>query len=184
MPNKTTGKKTGSATAPWTADVVIDMFADVGLPVCDDADIIREACNKRRSYYLSLTRKTSPLDQEQGKRGLKNLDAMQNNRPALLQIVYERFRDLADVALASLFSSGKKILTPALYNSLHENLARSQCRTDDGVATRHLEGQWTGHARYKPQPKLGHRLGATHQTGQVFRQGSDPRAASRCHYGL
>jgi hypothetical protein len=116
------------------------MFAELGLPVCDDGARISQKLADKRDYYLSLLRKPDPNLHKKGESGVKNGEALQNRRPELLQVVYDHFARLGDTALSGFAATGEGTLTtPVLENLRH--LLSADCRVDDDLAGRFL-GQY------------------------------------------
>lgn len=141
-PDKPKSKKSAdsakSATSEWTAQEVIEMFADLGLPVCDDDQAIKEAVEDQRPRRLRETNSPDPRVREAAKRWFKNVDLMQNRRPELLQVVNEHFARLADASLKGAIAQGLKKLTQPLMDDLLR-IACEDCRVDSKLAERFLE---------------------------------------------
>jgi len=130
----------GSPPAPTqvTAQQVIEMFAELGLPVCDDAAEIKRKFDGKRDYYLKLLRDPNPNVRAKGETGVKNGEALLNRRPDLLGVVQDHFNGLARTALAGALAAGVTTLTQTLQQELR-GIARSACHVDDTLADRFLE---------------------------------------------
>ncbi|MCD4786508.1 MAG: hypothetical protein K8T10_21995 [Candidatus Eremiobacteraeota bacterium] len=124
-----------AASSGMTAQEVIDMFAELGLPVCDDGDAVEKAVKKQRRRRLREKHSPDPHISHLAGIWFKNLEKMKNDRPELIPIVYERFCGLASVAL-----EGATInkMTPELAKRLL-NFAYQECRVDDKLASRFLD---------------------------------------------
>ena len=129
----------GSAPSKLTARHVIDMFAELGLPVTDDEAAIRQKVLEQRDRRLRDGNSPDPGIHEPARRWLKNVEPMQNpqRRPELLHVVYQQYRDLADAARAAALGSGTTTLTPALKENLR-SLALTSCKTDEALSRRFL----------------------------------------------
>ncbi len=140
MPGQpTTPNPSGSAlSSDYTADEIIAMFKELGLPVCDDGDAIKKQFEDKRKQYLNWLSKPDPEQRRKGTAGVKNGEALQNHRPELLKIVYERFAGLADTALLDALASGRSKLTDELMDSLRKNQATKACHVDNALADRFL----------------------------------------------
>jgi hypothetical protein len=120
----------------YTVDEIIRMFKELGLPVCDDGDLIKQKFEEKRKQYLTWLGKPDPEQPRKGTVGVKNGEALQNRRPELLHIVYERFASLADSAI--LLDWGGQRLTPALYDKLVE-IAQKQYFLDNVQAKKFVD---------------------------------------------
>ncbi len=144
-PPQTRPTTTGGAQAPkWTLQQVLDMFGELGLPVCDDGGLIAQKFTAKRDYYMSLLRKPDPKQREKGEAGVKGGEALQNRRPELLRVVFEEFQAWADTALAGFMAAGEDTLTAPIVDQLRNHL-RTKCRTDDALTTRFLDEYINGH---------------------------------------
>lgn len=137
MPDQATKSTPGAATSKYTAQEVIDMFAELGLPVCDEGDAIKQKFESKRAHYLKCRRDPTLSVREKGTAGIQNGEAMLSKRPELLQVVYEHYASLANTALSAAVASGVTTLTPILRDNLR-TLARTACRVDDKLADRFL----------------------------------------------
>lgn len=127
-----------AAPSGWTAQEVLEMFAALGLPVCDDGNAIQQKVASQQNRYLSDKKNPDPSMRARADRWFKNVDAMQNRRPELLQVVYEHFAGLGRTALAGALASGVRTLTPVLLRELR-GIAVTACRVDDPLASRFLD---------------------------------------------
>src|SRR5262249_53279541 len=105
------------------AQGVIDVFAAVGLPGCDDETSIAEKLTEQRS------RPTQPW--------LKNVELLRkrDSRAELLRIVYNHFRELANESILKSASQGVAVLTAAVRRDL-EAMGVHECQTDHTLAGR------------------------------------------------
>jgi hypothetical protein len=117
---------------------VIAIFRDLGLPVCDDGDAIRQKVLVQTPKYLRDKANPDPRVQARADQWFKDVEALENHRPELLQVVEELFSDLADSAISAAIAAGLSQVTPQLRESLLD-LARDQCRTDEQLARSFLE---------------------------------------------
>src|SRR6476661_3919955 len=136
MANPTTPAPT-STTLPsqLTAQKVIEMFAELGLPVCDDGDLIKQKFEAKRDVYLRGFRNPQPSIREKSELGVKNGEALQSRRPDFLRVVYEHFAGLADTAISVALSSGVNKLTTDVLNNLSK-IARDSCKVDDFLSAK------------------------------------------------
>jgi len=126
-----------NSLAKLNAQAVIEMFADLGLPVCNDARAIRGKVLEQRDRRLHD--KNSP-DRDVAHRAnvwFKNVDALENRRADLLALVYQLFVSLADAAIKASGISDVAILTPDLKDGLR-NVALTSCRVDLQTAEQFL----------------------------------------------
>ncbi len=154
-----------------TAQEVIDMFADLGLPVCDDGDLIKQKFQEKRPFYLRETSNPTPYINEHGKRGIKNGEAMMNRRPELLEVVYQHFTGLANTAISAAIAAGIRSFTNELYENLYTEQGMKACRAEADLAKKFLD-RWMreddyelGKGTIKPAPIKVFR--ADSQVGQI-----------------
>ncbi len=126
-----TGKKRTTAE-------VIAMFRGLNLPVTDDQDRIEARGKELEPLYLR--RKASPDAQQRNEadRWFKYFSQLKSQRPALLEIVYNDFIQLADTVLEVALNLGTNHLTPEVYAQLEE-IALEQCNCDTSLARHFLE---------------------------------------------
>ncbi|MFO1432363.1 MAG: PEGA domain-containing protein [Candidatus Competibacteraceae bacterium] len=122
-----------------TAAEVIAMFRDaVDLPVTDDGQKIADQAKTAEPRYARM--KASPDAQQRNKADLwyQQIARLQNDRPALLKIVYAHFTHLADAALEAALSSGVTALTPVLHQQLR-GFAEKECQCDSSLARKFVD---------------------------------------------
>ncbi|MFO1432366.1 MAG: hypothetical protein U1F76_19850 [Candidatus Competibacteraceae bacterium] len=119
--------------APTTAEVIAMFREALDLPVTDDGQTIADRAKATEPRYARM--KGSPDAQQRNKADLwyQRIARLQNDRPALLEIVYEHFTQLADAALEAALSSGVTALTPVLYQQL-QGFAEKECQCDPPLA--------------------------------------------------
>jgi hypothetical protein len=133
----TTLTKQDSGKKTTTAEVIV-MFRGLNLPVTDNQDLITARGKELEPLYLR--RKASPDAQQRNEadRWFKHLSQLKSQRPALLEIVYNDFIQLADTVLAVALNMGTNCLTPEVYAQL-EKIALEQCNCDAPLARLFLE---------------------------------------------
>ncbi|GJM20867.1 MAG: hypothetical protein DHS20C15_07820 [Planctomycetota bacterium] len=117
---------------------VIEMFANVGLPVCNDEQAIkakRDEQRDARNRELNSTKGTSAARAQQW---FDDVDALLNRREKLLQVVFEEFCGLADTALRAGLDGGRDELGADTQIALRD-LAMSWCRARSDLANEWLE---------------------------------------------
>src|SRR5580692_5253159 len=103
-----------------TAQMVIDMFAELTLPVCDDESAIQQKVKEQRDRRLRDTNSTNVMTKEKTQRWFKDVESMQDarRRQSLLQIVYERFKDLANSVISVATAAKQSTVTQQLIDDL------------------------------------------------------------------
>jgi GTPase SAR1 family protein len=126
--------------ADHTADQVIDMFEDIGLPVCDKGDLIKQKFDASRPRYLKMQRDPTPSVHDKGQAGIDNGLEMADHkrRSGLLRVVYDKFVQMTNVSLKGFLASGGKRLTPELRADLMQ-LVVDQCKCDADLAKAFVE---------------------------------------------
>lgn len=137
MPDRTTSTPGAAAPSQLTAQKVIEMFAELGLPVCDDGGLIKQKFDAKRDVYLRHLRNPQPSIREKAELGVKNGEAMQSRRPELLRAVYQHFAGLADTAISAALASGVNKFTAEVLENLRR-IARDSCKVDDALSSRFL----------------------------------------------
>ena len=133
------GTAVPSGDSKLTAQEVYEMFKDLGLPICDDGDLIRQKFLEKRPFYLKETSNTTEYIREHGKRGIKNGEAMMNRRPELIDVVYQHFAGLANTAISAAIAAGIRTFTDELYENLYTGQGIKACRADSDLAKKYLE---------------------------------------------
>lgn len=126
-PPPTTSKK-------LTAMHVIDMFKGLDLLVTEDSQQIEARIKKLSEMYHRMKGRADGQKRNEADLWFKNADRLKKDRPALLDIVYRQFTQLADAALELILSSGTTELSSTdLYFKL-QVLATDQCLCDTQLA--------------------------------------------------
>lgn len=126
-----------SALALRTPEDVIQLFAALQLPVCDDAAAIQTKIDALSARYQRD--KNSP-DRDLAHRAnnwFKNAAELKQHRHELIEIVYGKFHHQADAALQGAIAAGLTKPTKRLVEALRAIL-RDHCRTDDDLTERFL----------------------------------------------
>ncbi|MCB9899266.1 MAG: hypothetical protein H6825_14775 [Planctomycetes bacterium] len=116
---------------------VIEMFAGLGLPVCDDEKEITARRDEQRSARNRELNSTKGTVAAKAQQWFDSADALLNRRDELLLVVYEEFSSLAETVLKSTIESGTNVLGPDTQLALRD-LATSWCRARADLANRWL----------------------------------------------
>ncbi len=120
-------RTTSSQTQPSITHV-IDMFVELGLPVCDDATAIEQKIVGASPRYLRDKNSPDPAIRHRAALWFKTIEALQYRRSMLLGIVRDNFFQVADASLAAMLAfGGNQKLTRQMCNQLI-HLAQEQCR--------------------------------------------------------
>lgn len=152
MASQPTASTTSASSLQLTAQNVLDMFKDLGIPVCDDEDLIKQKFDARRDYYLRCLKNPQPSIHEKGEIGIKNGELLLKRRPELLRIVYEHFVSLADTAISVALSSGISSLTTEVIDNLRTLLVNA-CKVDQALAERFL-ADYMQERKLEPEKEL------------------------------
>jgi hypothetical protein len=120
--------------AKLTVDKVIDMFKELGLPVCDDPAQIEARFNEKKRVYLKELQSPVHSIRVHGEDGLKNGDMMLNRRAELLEVVYQHFVTLAEGTRLDLISSGNKPVSQAWVEHITARFGVERCRLSPQLA--------------------------------------------------
>jgi len=128
------------SAASITAQRVIEMFADLNLPVCDDPSAIQQKVDEQRDRRLKEKNSTDGRTRANADRWFADVDAMRDTprRGALLQVVYEFFKDLATNSMSVAAASRQFTITQDVIDNLMST-ARKQCRVDESLAHTFVE---------------------------------------------
>ncbi|MDG2147979.1 MAG: hypothetical protein P8N09_00490 [Planctomycetota bacterium] len=131
-----------TSTSRRTVHQVQEMYAALGLSVCDDESAIKAACQLQRGTRNRELNSTKGSVAARAQQWFDDANALFNNRDELLSIVFEEFCGLADAVLRSDMDGGRTVLGPDTQVSLRE-IAMSWCRARADLAkawlTRYLE---------------------------------------------
>ncbi len=117
-----TAAQATTAGSTMTAQRVIEIFASLGLPVCDDSARIAEAKKKYSPRYL---RDRSSPDQAVAARAAEwfaNVDLLGRKLSDLLEIVYTECRNQNDLAIHSFIASGTTTVTQEMLAALRKSI--------------------------------------------------------------
>lgn len=161
-----------------TAQEVINIFARLGLPVCDDAGAIDRKINSQRDRYTrDKNRSTDPAVRQRANEWFREVADLQSRRPEFLRVVYQFFGDLAQAALSAGMAAGVKTLTRQLQQNLLK-IAFRQCHTDDALASRFLKDFMQDHGLKEGEqvarPAPIERFNAESRLGEVALQWTVP----------
>lgn len=116
---------------------IIEMFAGLGLPVCDDEKAITERRDEQRSARNRELNSTKGTVAAKAQQWFDSADALLNRRDELLLVVYEEFTSLADAVLKSTLEAGRNVVGTDTQLALRD-LAMSWCRARADLAHRWL----------------------------------------------
>ena len=113
---------------------VQEMFASLGLPVCDDADAIKAACEEQRGTRNRELNSTKGSVAVRAQQWFDDVNTLLNKRDELLEVAFEEFCTLADTVLRSDIDGGRTCLGADTQLSLRD-IAISWCRARSDLAT-------------------------------------------------
>jgi hypothetical protein len=132
-------QKTSAPASPGrTLDEVMQMFAALGLPVCDDADAIQKKIDAQTERFQRDKNGSDPKRRLLADIWFKNASDLIHSRAELIDIVRAAFADDADFKLDEAKSQGLNELSEALVDKLR-TILRKRCRVDDQLAERFLD---------------------------------------------
>jgi len=120
------------------------MFAELGLPVCDDDVRIRQEIEKQRPRRLREMNNPSPDIRQRAKDWSQHALWLTDRRSELLEVVYKQFEQVATLGVQLASAQTVLILTPEVHQSLC-NLARESCKLDDAMTRRFIDRYKTDH---------------------------------------
>jgi hypothetical protein len=120
-----------------SAPDVVRMFAELGLPVCDDTSIIQEKVDSQRQHYFRNMNSPDPDTRHKAHLWFNDVEVMLHRRSELIRAVYAFFASQADVSLKATFTESMTVLPPELKIRLRELLS-TVCHVDDKLADRFL----------------------------------------------
>ena len=168
-----------AASQGRTPEDVIQMFVALGLPVCDDGAAIQAKIDAQTKRYQGYKNSPDRDLAHQANIWFKNASELTHNRAALIEAVYGKFRNQAEIALEGAISAGLKVVTPALIERLNAIL-RDSCRVDDNLADqflrRYMREKDLALGRETVKPALIERLTASSEIGKVSLRWSKPAA--------
>jgi hypothetical protein len=113
------------------------MFAALGLPVCDDENAIKAACEQQRGTRNRELNSTKGSVAARAQQWFDDVNAMLNKRDELLKIVFEEFCRLGDTVLRADIDGGRTALGADTQISLRD-IAMNWCRARSDLANRWL----------------------------------------------
>lgn len=117
---------------------VIEMFASLSLPVCDDEEAIRAKRNEQREARNRELNSTKGSVAARAQVWFEDVDALLNHREKLLTVVFEEFCGLADTSLRAGLDGGRNELGADTLIALRD-VAMSWCRARSDLANTWLE---------------------------------------------
>lgn len=121
-----------------TAQKIIKIFVDLGLPVCDDAAMIQQKVDAQRPHMLRLKNSTDPNARAAAVEWFENVNYLKNRLADVLNVVYDQFENQASLAIEAGVASGKTTLTQGMMDAL-ANVARDGCRLSNDLTLRFVE---------------------------------------------
>ena len=117
---------------------ILDWFAALAIPVCDDEALINRKFEGLKARYTADLNK--PGDASRVARDwFKHVNLLQKERAAALDLVYTgMYQVTADLTIALAVGSGATVLTSQVRDGLLD-VARKQCSTDDALAHRYVD---------------------------------------------
>lgn len=116
---------------------VQEMYAALGLPVCDDEAAIKAACEQQRGTRNRELNSTKGSVAARAQQWFDDVNAMLNKRDELLSIVFEEFCRLGDTVLRADIDGGRTALGADTQISLRD-IAMNWCRARSDLANRWL----------------------------------------------
>lgn len=118
-----------------TVHQVLEMFASLGLPVCDDEEAIKIACEEQRGTRNRELNSTKGSVAAKAQRWFDDVNTLLNKRQELLDIVFEQFTSLCDTVLRADIDGGRTTLGADTQLACRD-IAMSWCRARSDVANR------------------------------------------------
>ena len=125
--------KSKKAADPMTAQKVIEMFASLNLPVCDDGTAIEGASKKNKGQHLRSLKQVDPAQRAKANEFFDNVERLTNRRKEHLDIVYTAYQAANDQTIASFLASGTQTVTAGMLDGFRKNAVLS-FKTDDALA--------------------------------------------------
>lgn len=148
-----------------------EMFAALGLPVCDDEEAIKAACEEQRGTRNRELNSTKGSVAARAQQWFDDVNTMLNKRDDLLRVVYDEFCRLADTVLRADIDGGRTILGSDTQISLRD-IAMNWCRARSDLANKwlaeYLESRHLKDNEALEQPKRVNDFKAVPRGGRVM----------------